>query len=42
MVVPPEMTRIDLIYLQSLYKEKGFVKGVYERNRIAAELARQE
>ena len=39
---PPEMTRTDLIYLQSLYKEKGFVKGVYERNRIAAELARQE
>lgn len=39
---PPEMTRTDLAYLQALYKEKGFVKGVLERSRIAAELARQQ
>lgn len=39
---PPEMTRTDLTYLQALYKEKGFVKGVFERSRIAAELARQQ
>lgn len=39
---PPEMTRTDLTYLQTLYKEKGFVKGILERNRIAAELARQQ
>ncbi len=39
---PPEMTRTDLTYLRTLYKEKGFVKGVFERSRIAAELARQQ
>jgi hypothetical protein len=39
---PPEMTRTDMIYLQALYKEKGFVKGIFERNRIAAELARPQ
>lgn len=39
---PPEMTRTDLTYLQALYKEKGFAKSVFERSRIAAELARQQ
>jgi len=38
---PPELTRSDLAYLQALYREKGFTKGVLERNRIAAEIARQ-
>ena len=38
---PRELTRTDLTYLQALYKEKGYVKGVLERNRLAAELARQ-